>query len=95
MLRSNDLDIDGKDLWLMKDLYWRQQAAPKIDSDLSTYTGCVQSPDQFLLYSEVAMREVRDMEGIKVNGKTINNIRYADDAALIADSESKLQNIVD
>jgi len=95
MLRSNDLDIDGKDLWLMKDLYWRQQAAPKIDSDLSTYIGCVQSPDQFLLYSEVAMREVRDMEGIKVNGKTINNIRYADDAALIADSESKLQNIVD
>ena len=41
------------------------------------------------------MREVRDKEGIKVNVKNINNIRYADDTALIADSESKLQDIVD
>jgi len=47
-----------------------------------------------LLYSEVAMREVRDMEGIDVNEENINNIRYADDTALIADSESKVQDIV-
>ena len=48
-----------------------------------------------MLYSEVATREVRDMEGIRVNGENINNIRYADDTALMADSESKLQDIVD
>ena len=35
------------------------------------------------------------MEGIKINGKNVNNIRYADDTALIADSESKLQDILD
>ena len=39
------------------------------------------------------MREVRDMEGIKVNRENINNIRYANDAVLIADSESKLQDM--
>ena len=33
------------------------------------------------------MREIEDMDGIKVNGENINNIRYADDTALIADSE--------
>lgn len=41
------------------------------------------------------MREVRDMDGIKVNGANLSNVRYADDTALIADSESKLQEIVD
>ena len=41
------------------------------------------------------MREIKDMNGIKVNGENINNARYADDAALIADSESKLLHIVD
>ena len=98
-----DLNIDGKELRLIQDLYWRQKGALKTGSNLSSYIeikggfrqGCVLSPDLFLLYSEVAMKEVRDKEGIKVNGKNINNIRYADDTALIADSESKLQDIVD
>ena len=35
------------------------------------------------------------MDGIKVNGENITNVRYADDTALIADSEKKLQDIVD
>ena len=103
MLMLNDLDIGGKDLRLIRDLFWRQQAAIKIGNDLSSYIEikrgvrqrCVLSPDLLLLYSEVAMREIRDKEGIEVNEETINNIRYADDTALIADSESKLQGIVD
>ena len=41
------------------------------------------------------MREVRDMDGIKVNGANLNIVRYADDTALIAVSESKLQKIFD
>ena len=35
------------------------------------------------------------MEGIKVNGENIDYIGYADDTALIADSESKLHDTVD
>ena len=99
----NNLDLDGKDLRLIQDLYWRQQAAIRLDNDLSKYVeikrgvrqGCVLSPDLFSLYSEMIMREVKDMDGIKVNGENITNVRYADDTALIADSEKKLQDIVD
>ena len=88
---------------VIQDLYWRQQAAIRIDNDLSKYVeikrgvrqGCVLSPDLFSLYSEMIMREVKDMDGIKVNGENITNVRYADDTALIADSEKKLQDIVD
>ena len=35
------------------------------------------------------------MKGTKINGININNIRYADDTVLIADSEKELQNLVD
>ena len=35
------------------------------------------------------------MDGIKVNRVNLNNVRYADDTALIADSKIKLQEIVD
>ena len=52
--------------------------------------GCVLSPYLFNIYTEFIFREIEDMEGIKINGKNVNNIRYADDTALIADSESKL-----
>ena len=35
------------------------------------------------------------MEGIRVGGRNINNIRYADDTVLISDSEEKLQRLVE
>ena len=35
------------------------------------------------------------MTGIKFNGNNINNIRYADDTALLANSNEDLQKIVD
>ena len=41
------------------------------------------------------MDEMADLEGIKVGGMNINNIRYADDTVLIADTEEKLQRLVD
>ena len=37
MVMLNDFDIDGKDLRLLQDLYWRQQGAIKLDNDLSKY----------------------------------------------------------
>ncbi|XP_066950764.1 uncharacterized protein [Macrobrachium rosenbergii] len=53
--------------------------------------GCALSPELFNLYSEMIMRDLRDMEGIKVGGVNIDNIRYADDTSLVADSHDKLQ----
>ena len=41
------------------------------------------------------MRSLRGVEGIKVGGENINNIRFADDTVLIADTEEKLQVLLD
>ena len=57
--------------------------------------GCVLSPDLFSIYSQAVIDELEDMEGIRIGGINTNNIRYADDTVLIADTEEKLQRLVD
>ena len=83
-------------------MYWEQEAAIRVDNDCSEYRpicrgvrqGCVFSPDLFNIYSEMIMRSIESHEGVKVGGHNINNLRYADDTVLIADSEEKLQDIL-
>ena len=41
------------------------------------------------------MSMVQDLEGVQIGDMNINHLRYADDAAFIADSHEKLQKIVD
>ena len=91
----NQLDIDGKDLRVLRNLYWDQTAAVRVGGELSEYTnikrgmrqGCVMSPDVFNLYSEVILRNLDGSEGLKANGENLNNLRYADDTSLLAGSE--------
>ena len=98
-----NLNLDGKDIRLISNLYWSQEAAVKIDNNLTPWfevrrgvrQGCVLSPDLFSVYGEMILRNIRDMEGIKVGGVNINNIRYADDTVLIADTPEKLQALLD
>ena len=49
------------------------------------------SPCLFNLYAEYIMRKAADeaQAGIKISGKNINNLRYADDTTLMAESEEK------
>ena len=52
--------------------------------------GCVLSPCLFNLYTEYIMQNARLDEaqaGIKIAGRNINNLRYADDTTLMAESE--------
>ena len=40
------------------------------------------------------MRQIEEIQGLKIGGHNINNIRYADDTVLTADSEEKLQELL-
>ena len=56
------------------------------------YQGCILSPCLFNLYAEYIMRNARLDEaqaGIKLAGRNINNLRYADYTTLMAESEEK------
>ena len=55
------------------------------------------SPCLFNLYAEYIIRNVRLDEaqaGIKTAGRNINNLRYADDTTLMAESEEELKTLL-
>ena len=56
--------------------------------------GCVLSPEFFSLYTESIMNSIAHMEGIEVEGMNINNLRYANGIAIIAETEDQLQKIM-
>ena len=54
------------------------------------HQGCILSPCLFNLYAEYIMRNAGLEEakaGIKIAGRNINNLRYADNTTLMAESE--------
>ena len=56
--------------------------------------GCILSPCLFNLYAEYVMRHAGLEEaqaGIKIAGRNINNLRYAGDTTLMAESEEELK----
>ena len=57
-------------------------------------TGCIVSPCLFNLYASYIIRNARMDEsqaGIKIAGRNISNLRYADDIMLITESEKELK----
>ena len=59
--------------------------------------GCILSPCLFNLYAEYIMRNAGLEEaqaGIKIAGRNINNLRYADDTTLMAESEEELKSLL-
>src|SRR5574337_1230160 len=59
--------------------------------------GCILSPCLFNLYAEHIMRNAGPEEtqaGIKIAGRNINNLRYADDTTLMAESEEELKSLL-
>ena len=59
--------------------------------------GCILLPCLFNLYAEYIMRNAGLEEaqaGIKIAGRNINNLRYADDTNLMAESEEELKSLL-
>ena len=59
--------------------------------------GCILSLCLFNLYAEYVMQNVRLDEaqaGIKIAGRNTNNLRYADNTSLMAESEEEVKSIL-
>ena len=59
--------------------------------------GCILSPCLFNLYAEFVMRNAGLQEAqtvIKIAGRNISNLRYADDTTLMAESEEELESLL-
>ena len=59
--------------------------------------GCILSPCLFNLYAEYIVRNTgpdKAQAGIKIAGRNINNLRYADDTTLMAESEEALKSLL-
>ena len=58
--------------------------------------GCILSPCLFNLFAEYIMRNgglEEAQAGIKIAGREINNLRYADDTTIMAESEEELKSL--
>ena len=71
-----------------------QQTGSKLGKE---YKGCILSPCLFNLYAEYIMRNAgldEAQAGIKIAGRNINNLRYADDTTLMTESEEELKSLL-
>ena len=83
---------------LLRNLYAAQEATVRTGHGATDWfqigkgvcQSCILSPCLFNLYAEDTMRNAglgEAQPGIKIAGKNINNLRYADDTTLMAESE--------
>ena len=88
---------------LLRNLYAGQEATVRtrhgttdwIQIGKGVRQGCILSPCLFDLYAEYIMRNAgpdKAQAGIKIAGRNINNLRYANDTTLMAESEEKLKS---
>jgi hypothetical protein len=88
------LQVDWKDRRLISDLYMRQQAVVRVGDGESepavigrgVRQGCTLSPLLFSIYAEAMMLEAMEgiEEGVRVGGKLIRDVRFADDQGMVA-----------
>ena len=100
-----EMGIPDHLICLLRDLYVGQEATVRTGHGTTDWfqigkgvcQGFILSPCLFNLYAEYFMRNAGLEEaqaGIKVAGRNINNLRYADDATLMAESEEELKSLL-
>ena len=89
---------------LLRNLYAGQEATVRTGHGTTdwfqirkgVHQGCVLSPCLFNLYAEYIMRNGgldETQAGIKIAGRNINNLRYADDTTLMAESKEEIKSL--
>ena len=79
----------------------KQQVEPDVEQRTGSITGkeyvkAVYCPPAYLTYIEYIKQNARLDEaqaGIKIDGRNLNNLRYADDTTLMAESEEELKSL--
>ena len=90
---------------LLRNLYAGQEATVRTRHGTTDWfqigkgvrQGCILSPCLFNLYAEYIMTNAgleEEQTGIKIAGRNISNLRYADDTTLIAESEEELKSLL-
>ena len=90
---------------LLRNLYAGQEAAVRPGHETMDWfqigkgvcQGCILSPCSFNFYAEYIMWNARLDEaqaGIKIAGRNINNLGYADDTTLMSESEEELKSLL-
>ena len=90
---------------LLRNLYAGQEATVRtghgttdwFQTGKGVHQGCISSPCLFNLYAEHIMRNAgleETQAGIKIAGRNINHLRYADDTILMAESEEELKSFL-
>ena len=89
---------------LLRNLYAGQEATVRTGGTTDWFQigkgvrqGCTLSPCLFNFYADYIMRNAEldgAQAGIKIAWRNINNLRYADDTTLMAESEEELQSLL-
>jgi len=90
---------------LLRNLYAGQRATVRtrhgttdwLQIGKGVHQGCVLSPCLFNLYAEYIVRNTgldETQAGIKIVGRNINNLRYADDSIFMAESREELKSLL-
>ena len=96
-----EMGIPDNLTYLLRNLYAGQEATVRTGHGTTDWfqigkgvrQGCILSPSLFNFYAEYIMRNTgldEAQAGIKIAGRKINNLRYADDTTLTAESEEPL-----
>ena len=91
-------------IYLLENLYAGQETTVRMGHGTDWFQigkgvcqGCILSPCLFNFYAEYTMRNAgldEAQAGIKIAGRNINNLRYADDTTFTAESEEELKNLL-
>ena len=100
-----NLGVDSKERSLIRNLYESQQVKIRIENKESepayigrgVRQGCILSPILFSIYTETIMKEALEdiEEGVKIGGRQIKDIRFADDQVVLAETKEGIQRLMD